>query len=94
MLVAESLVLLVDECGDGAFGDAGSNESGELLDGHEVDLRLCANLLGNSLGSMFPPSEGQLMNLSEKLRWKCECGHDASCLRFTTRGWGAFHLPW
>lgn len=68
MLIGECLGLLVQEHGDGAFGDASGNDGSELLDVREIHLGIDANLPGGSLASIFPPSDGQLTNLTEKLR--------------------------
>jgi hypothetical protein len=65
LLSSQSLVLLLQEGGEGALGQATSGSSGDLLQGLKVDLGAWARLAEDTPGDDFTPASGQLVDLLE-----------------------------
>jgi hypothetical protein len=68
LLGGESLGLVLQEGVEGAFGQATSGGSGDLLHGHKVKGVVGARLLQEAAGDDFSPPGGEVMDLLEFLR--------------------------
>jgi hypothetical protein len=93
LLGAELQSLLLQQGGEGSFGQALCGGGGDLFHGIEIDRGARSGFAESVAGNNFAPAGSQVTDFLEVLEGKFALRHGQSCLALTRRGQGAFLFP-
>jgi hypothetical protein len=93
LLVAEGLGLLLQEDGEGAFGQSACGFLSQLLQAGEVDVQGGALWAEGPPGHDFAPSRCQFPDVPEVVGLQWGTRHGLSCLVLGRSHWDAVFLP-
>ena len=86
LLLAEGLGLLLQEGGQGAFGEPGRGGGRDLLQGREIDVQSRPLVAEGPSGDDFAPLGGESTDILEVLRREGVACHRPSCLQVAETG--------
>jgi hypothetical protein len=90
VLGAEQLGLLLEQGGEGSFGQAGGSDSSDLLHGIQIDIGAGSGIAEGMAGNNFTPLGSEVTDFLESLGREFVLRHGLSCLVLTRIGGNAF----